>query len=594
MTIKITNLPAIQTIDSDDVLPIVDVSEDVTKNISIQQIAEQVVDTIPAVTINGLSVSPGGSVTIPVGNNGTVTSISTNNGITGGTITDTGTIGLTGSALSLHQLNTNGVITKNGTTLSTVSDTITINGSPVSLGGSVTIPAGNNGTVTSVSTNNGITGGTITDTGTIGLTGSALSLHQLNTNGVITKNGTTLSTVSDTITINGSPVSLGGSVTIPVGNDGNFVTLDTVQTITATKVISVNDSSAALRITQTGAGAALLVEDSASTDSTPFVIDGAGNVGIGRTSPGNKLDVKGSGEIVRLESTDATGNNYLRFRGSSANLGYIGYGSAANNHLNISNEAASGDITIITNNLERVRINSSGNVGIGINNPQSKLVSAVSNASTPTTTIALYNSDPTNNNGNVLSFRSDTSGAGAGTYVELAAIRGRYTEHNHIVRSAELGFFVSRGAGPVEAMRIENDGSFATNYARRNTATLELPSLITTLTSNHNFVFARVAGSHPVILPQITTDNVGREYVFRKYSAASMSVTPNSADSFDYGNLGVPFVLNSTTTSYFFKIRSIIISDGTNSAGVWVLVYFNEYSGDVVASGLAPGLIAVP
>jgi hypothetical protein len=54
-------------------------------------------------------------------------------------------------------------------------------------------------------------------------------------------------------------------------------------------------------------------------------------------------------------------------------LGYIGYGSAVNNHLNISNEAASGDITLLTNNLERVRINSSGNVGIGTTNPSTKL-----------------------------------------------------------------------------------------------------------------------------------------------------------------------------------------------------------------------------
>jgi len=48
---------------------------------------------------------------------GTVTSIATNNGITGGTITASGTIGLTGQALALHNLASNGFIYRNGTTI---------------------------------------------------------------------------------------------------------------------------------------------------------------------------------------------------------------------------------------------------------------------------------------------------------------------------------------------------------------------------------------------------------------------------------------------------------------------------------------------
>jgi len=58
-------------------------------------------------------------------------------------------------------------------------------------------------------------------------------------------------------------------------------------------VISVNSSSDALRITQTGSGNALVVEDSTNPDSSPFVVDASGNLGIGTTSPGGKLDVNG-------------------------------------------------------------------------------------------------------------------------------------------------------------------------------------------------------------------------------------------------------------------------------------------------------------
>ena len=45
---------------------------------------------------------------------GTVTSIATGNGITGGTITTTGTLGLTGQALAIHNLATNGLVTRTG------------------------------------------------------------------------------------------------------------------------------------------------------------------------------------------------------------------------------------------------------------------------------------------------------------------------------------------------------------------------------------------------------------------------------------------------------------------------------------------------
>ena len=55
-------------------------------------------------------------------------------------------------------------------------------------------------------------------------------------------------------------------------------------TISGPTVISVNSSSNALRITQTGTGNALVVEDSANPDATPFVVNANGNVIVGATS----------------------------------------------------------------------------------------------------------------------------------------------------------------------------------------------------------------------------------------------------------------------------------------------------------------------
>ena len=96
------------------------------------------------------------------------------------------------------------------------------------------------------------------------------------------------------ITINGATntISSTGTVTLPtvagvtsLGNTalGDAEASDTHAIKGATTLLA-NSASAALTVTQTGAGNAFVVEDSASTDSTPFVIDSAGNVGIGLTT----------------------------------------------------------------------------------------------------------------------------------------------------------------------------------------------------------------------------------------------------------------------------------------------------------------------
>jgi hypothetical protein len=64
---------------------------------------------------------------------------------------------------------------------------------------------------------------------------------------------------------------------------------------TVPQSITANSTSAALTVTQVGTGNALVIEDSASPDTTPFMINADGGVGIG-ASPGNyKMYVTHSG-----------------------------------------------------------------------------------------------------------------------------------------------------------------------------------------------------------------------------------------------------------------------------------------------------------
>jgi hypothetical protein len=69
-------------------------------------------------------------------------------------------------------------------------------------------------------------------------------------------------------------------------------------TVTGSEVISVNTPTDALRITQTGSGNALTVEDSVNPDATPFVVTADGRVGVGIQFPQSIFDVSGDGFVL--------------------------------------------------------------------------------------------------------------------------------------------------------------------------------------------------------------------------------------------------------------------------------------------------------
>lgn len=67
--------------------------------------------------------------------------------------------------------------------------------------------------------------------------------------------------------------------------------------LTGNVTISTDSSGPALKVTQTGTGDVMRVQDSVDPDITPFVINSAGFVGLGTVAPAEALDIDNDGKI---------------------------------------------------------------------------------------------------------------------------------------------------------------------------------------------------------------------------------------------------------------------------------------------------------
>jgi hypothetical protein len=105
-------------------------------------------------------------------------------------------------------------------------------------------------------------------------------------------------------------------------------------------------------------------------------IDSSGNVGIGTTSPGAHLHIYGAGdEMLRLADNSATGNPYLSFYQTTTRRSFIQHHDT-DDTLRIASEYGGIDFRtgIGGSEVQRMIIDSSGNVGIGNTSPAQKLV----------------------------------------------------------------------------------------------------------------------------------------------------------------------------------------------------------------------------
>jgi len=246
-------------------------------------------------------------------------------------------------------------------------------------------------------------------------------MSQLEVDKIIPSSGTTLTIgdAGDTINISDGTALTVDSTTFVIDQANNRVgilnsspthTLDVSNTSTTAKVLRVGQSSgtssadATMIISNGGSGDAMLRFDYEGSntdrarigvttssqhlrfytagDNERMIINSSGNVGIGTSSPSFALSVSSASSNTITAINNASNISRFCFAENS---------TPSNTYTNIEGDArSSGYLAFRTNDSERMRINSSGYVGIGNTNPV-KLCEITSNSAYNTAVLLVEN-----------------------------------------------------------------------------------------------------------------------------------------------------------------------------------------------------------
>jgi hypothetical protein len=203
-----------------------------------------------------------------------------------------------------------------------------------------------------------------------------------------------------------SPVISGGSINnTPIGattaNTGAFTTLSatgvtTVQagTVSAPAITTSGDTNTGIYFP----AADTIAFTEGGVES--MRIDSSGRLGIGTTSPSTPLEIKSpqfTDSEITLDNTSSNTTSRVLFKAAGTE-----YGRVSGDSTQVTLQAGNIPMVFRTNSSERMRIDSSGNVGIGSTNPLSKLEVVGGQfrvANTSTAAVCIISTDSTSTNG---------------------------------------------------------------------------------------------------------------------------------------------------------------------------------------------------
>ncbi len=197
-----------------------------------------------------------------------------------------------------------------------------------------------------------------------------------------------------------------------------------------------------------------------------------GNVGIGTWDPGHRFDVASSGAgtltIARLQNTVAAANSsgaQTLYAANRTTSGLTNVAGIAGVITDITDAAYKGALTFSTANnaapAERMRIDNTGNVGIGTTSPGAKLAIEDTFQSLPSLSKAnatiTSTGTATVDRGGTIGLGGPWFGSSTATFAGLGGLKENGTDGNY---AGYLAFFTRPNAeNPTEWMRISSTGN---------------------------------------------------------------------------------------------------------------------------------------
>lgn len=202
--------------------------------------------------------------------------------------------------------------------------------------------------------------------------------------------------------------------------------------------------------------------------SGQFYKDASGNVGIGTSSPGAKLDVNGN----------VNASNYQILGSVASQAGTIGFLNANGPSIQFwgSASANAGDLVFNTVNAEKMRLDTEGDLGIGTGDPQVRL--HVSTTDQSTARLRLQNTGTGGTTFDIVSGNPGVSNAGLGFYDVTNAATRMYLDssgnlgigttpstrlHAYTTGSSDQFLFDSAATSGVAVLAVRSVGSSGTN-----------------------------------------------------------------------------------------------------------------------------------